>query len=739
VYPAPPDAPTDVAGQSITESPTTRMLLCRFDETSGTVASDASGNGRNMSFGLGDQAPHWYPGLTNGGLFFDGDDFIRTSGTPFNFNGKSFTLETWLKLDITSTPGTGAIFYRADTLHSRFKFNLTGDKLEFGWSVDDTSDVAVKATGPFLDGAWHHVAAVWDTAATEGRLYIDGIKAASKIMPAPNYPGSWDLTMGALVQGFHIDDEFQGAFDMAAIASGPLYNADFTPRILYPATSVRYLKVEWHPSSSPAGIAGYRLTRSVNGGMPAAIGGLVAASWYADMSPTDGILEYSVRAVDGLMQEGMSGSAQIAWASSPPAVPTAPLGLAWTAGTAALDGPAYYEMDEGAGSQLVDGTGLGHHGRFGGTPVGDAAEPVWINGYSGKGLRFDGNDYIEIPDAPDLRFTNVSMTIEAWIRRNQMGSTQAIINKDDGSSTRNYGVSLLSNGTIEFSWARTSGSTRKVTSTAAITDIEWHHIACTYDKNATVSTIYLDGQPVASAAHTGSMYTGNEPVLLGARTPESLGSFFKGDMDLVRISSGLRYTGPFTPPNIYRGGPRRPTIVLSWGLPATGLVEQYRLYRKLLPSGTDTQIATLPVATPWYTDVQVEQDKTYRYTVRAVNTSNSAGPASAPLDVPVPSAADAQSDQPPVARGPRLRIEPNPFNPQALVRFRLDGSGPVLVELFDVRGRKVDTLFQGTLPAGEHTARMVRPEQRAPLASGIYFVRLKADGRETRIKAVMIK
>ena len=739
-YPSPPAAPAEIAGFSVTEAPASRALLCRFDESSGMTASDASGNGRTMSLGTGDQTPHWYAGLTNGGLFFDGDDYIKTAGTPFDYAGRSFTLETWLKLDITSTPGTGVIFCRADTLHSAYKLCLTGDELEFSWSISDTADVSIKADGPFLDGAWHHVAAVWDSARSESRLYVNGSRAATEIMVPPTFAGTWDLTMGALVQGAHIDDEFEGAFDMAAIADSAIYDGSFTPKILYPAASVRYLRVEWHPSSSPAGIAGYRLTRRVNGGTPVSLGGLLTANWYADMSPTDGLLEYAVRAVDGLMQEGASGIGQVEWQSSPPTVPSAPLGLAWVAGTAALEGPAFYEMDEGSGHTLPDGTGLGHTGRLGGLQAGDTAQPTWINAFSDKGLRFDGNDYVEIPDATDLRFQNTSMTIELWIRRAQMGSTQALITKDDGSSTRNYGLSLLSSGALEFSWSRTSGgSVRKVTTSATITNTEWHHIACTYDKTGGVSTIYLDGQPVASEALSGTMYVGDQPVVLGARSSGSLGNFFKGDMDLVRISSGLRYTGAFTPPNLYRGGPRRPTIVLSWGLPASGLVKQYRLYRKLLPSGSDTQIATLLASSPTYTDAFVEQNKVYRYTVRALNSANVQGPASAPLDVAVPSATDAQGDTPPIAHGPPLRIEPNPFNPQALVHFRLDAGGPVKVELFDVRGRKVDTLFQGTLPAGVHTARMVRPDGPATLPSGIYFVRLLADGREHRLKAALIK
>src|SRR5262245_8359281 len=443
-FPAAPVSPTNIAGQSVIESPASRWMLCRFDEVSGNLASDASGYINPLTLAAGDHAPHWYSGLTNGGLFFDGDDYASASGGAFTFNGQSYTLEAWVRQDITNTPGTGALFYRADTLRSAFKMSLTSDKLEFGWSTGDTTDASVKATGPFPDGAWHHVAAVWDSVASTARLYIDGQQSASKVMLPPAFELGWNLTVGALVQGTYINDEFQGTIDMAAVSRNVAYTGNFTPRILFPAASTRYLKVTWQPSTSEAGIAGYRLKRSCNGATATPIGGLVTiADWYADMSPTDGILQYEVSAVDGLMQEGLPGFGSTPWESNPPAVPSAPLGLAWTRGLASVDGPAYWEMDEGTGHSLIDGTGFAHNGRFGAAGDGDSAEPTWINAVGGKALRFDGNDdYIEIPDASDLRFQNVSFTIEAWIKRSALGGTQAILVKDASSSTRNYGLML---------------------------------------------------------------------------------------------------------------------------------------------------------------------------------------------------------------------------------------------------------------------------------------------------------
>ena len=268
---------------------------------------------------------------------------------------------------------------------------------------------------------------------------------------------------------------------------------------------------------------------------------------------------------------------------------------------------------------------------------------------------------------------------------------------------------------------------------------EWHHVAGVYDAASGTSRVYVDGVAAGSAGTSGTPYTGSQPLLLGARTSSSKTDWFKGDIDLVRISNGARYTGSFTPPTYYRGGRQRHVIMLSWGLPASGLVKSYNVYRQQLPSGSNTKIGTVAVETPTLTDVNVTQNVSYRYTVRALNSANSEGPASAALDVTTPEPTDAPETGPPAAPAPRLRVEPNPFNPQALVSFRLDSRGAVRLDLYDARGRRLDTLVDAVLPAGVHRIPILRPEAAVRLSSGVYFLRLRSDGQETRIKAVLLK
>ena len=61
--------------------------------------------------------------------------------------------------------------------------------------------------------------------------------------------------------------------------------------------------------------------------------------------------------------------------------------------------------------------------------------------------------------------------------------------------------------------------------------------------------------------------------------------------------------------------------------------------------------------------------------------------------------------------------------------------GPVRLAIFDVQGRRVADLVEGAeMPSGEHrTAWSTRSDEGAPLARGVYFVRLEtAAGALTR-------
>ena len=78
---------------------------------------------------------------------------------------------------------------------------------------------------------------------------------------------------------------------------------------------------------------------------------------------------------------------------------------------------------------------------------------------------------------------------------------------------------------------------------------------------------------------------------------------------------------------------------------------------------------------------------------------------------------------------------PNPFNPMTRIPFALAARSRVDLSVYDVRGKLVATLVDGERTAGPHSVVWDATEQ----ASGLYFVRLRADGAERVRKIVLLK
>lgn len=83
---------------------------------------------------------------------------------------------------------------------------------------------------------------------------------------------------------------------------------------------------------------------------------------------------------------------------------------------------------------------------------------------------------------------------------------------------------------------------------------------------------------------------------------------------------------------------------------------------------------------------------------------------------------------------------PNPFNPTTTIAFELPEASPVTLAIYDVQGRRVRTLVDGTRRAGPHAEvwNGERDDGR-PVPSGVYFYRLTAAGAERSRKMVLLK
>ncbi|MCD4651981.1 MAG: choice-of-anchor J domain-containing protein, partial [Candidatus Cloacimonetes bacterium] len=83
---------------------------------------------------------------------------------------------------------------------------------------------------------------------------------------------------------------------------------------------------------------------------------------------------------------------------------------------------------------------------------------------------------------------------------------------------------------------------------------------------------------------------------------------------------------------------------------------------------------------------------------------------------------------------------PNPFNPETVIEYNLPQRGVVLVEIFNIRGRLLDTLVSGEQKAGLHKVTWSGADCKGkPAASGVYFYRISQKNTRIINKMILIK
>ena len=84
---------------------------------------------------------------------------------------------------------------------------------------------------------------------------------------------------------------------------------------------------------------------------------------------------------------------------------------------------------------------------------------------------------------------------------------------------------------------------------------------------------------------------------------------------------------------------------------------------------------------------------------------------------------------------------PNPFNPTTRIKYDVPApGGQVSVSIYDITGRRVRALVSAHRGPGIHTAFWDGKDDRgSPAASGIYFVRMKANMFSKTRKIVLMK
>ena len=87
-----------------------------------------------------------------------------------------------------------------------------------------------------------------------------------------------------------------------------------------------------------------------------------------------------------------------------------------------------------------------------------------------------------------------------------------------------------------------------------------------------------------------------------------------------------------------------------------------------------------------------------------------------------------------------LQVQPNPFNPNTYLKFKLTKIAKINIRIYDLQGNLIKSLFEGSKIVGEHQVLWDGKNWNGNLVpSGVYVIRLETDNWAREMKAIIIK
>jgi len=156
----------------------------------------------------------------------------------------------------------------------------------------------------------------------------------------------------------------------------------------------------------------------------------------------------------------------------------------------------------------------------------------------------------------------------------------------------------------------------------------------------------------------------------------------------------------------------------------------YTFIDTLAPSGTDTvYVHVFPISV----------EETGAITITAVQISDPESEQSLTFRVEF-----GQSvDDPHVGSGPEdysvVRAYPNPFNPGVTINYSLEKDGFISVDIVNLTGRTVESLFRGRQLSGTHSLTWDGADERGVnMPGGVYIIRVGINGKSRPVKLVKL-
>jgi hypothetical protein len=181
-------------------NPQNLTLFLPFDEGSGTIAYDFSGNNNNGTLYNGSivcsggDCPNWVDGKFGKALSFDGvDDYVNISDSvSLDFSG-SFTMEYWVKFNNVS--GEQWLVSKGGGWNRKGFFSTIGISpgvLRFGMG-NGTTEVVADNSG-FTTGVWYHIVMTYDGLTM--RVYSNGVLLPNSATNTFAYVNDYPVRVG---------------------------------------------------------------------------------------------------------------------------------------------------------------------------------------------------------------------------------------------------------------------------------------------------------------------------------------------------------------------------------------------------------------------------------------------------------------------------------------------------------------------------------------------------------------
>ncbi len=608
--------------------PTDYVGYWALDETNGTIAHDASGNGNNGNVFNGTWSSN---GKINGCVNFNGaNTYVKVN----NIVSNDFSISFWVKT--TQSGGTGEWWQGRCLVDGfvneeldDFGTSLSGNNYAFGTGNPDTT---ITSTAVINDGQWHQCVATRQETSGALSIYVDGVLQATGVGGIESLTAPMYLRFGSRQTGVNF---FNGSLDDIRIYNRALGSNEVTalywdsaslasmPTNLIAIAGNNQVTLNW---AGVSGVTGYDVKRSATSGGPYTSIANVYGSSYTDTAAVDGATYYYVVAAMNALGDGTNS----AEASATPSLSTSL--TTWFAAN------AFTGLTNGA--SISDWTDLSGNGDDA-IQTNTNLQPIYVTNVinSLPVIRFNGANSNALafarPVQDDFTIFCVFRSTQGYGSGLLYYEGAGLVNAEVAGVTTDFGSCLFANGQV---CAGTGDPDVGVNSGVGFNDGQPHLMTFKRIESTGEIDLYMDS--VFAGTTNGSTSPLTAPTQLDLGAQQTLTFFFTGDIAEVKIfNSALsdsdrgaeeselecKYgipganTSPITPSGL-AGVPDNGTVLLSWASNAGD--DAFNLNWSTNVNGPFTTLAGNLTATT-YLDTRALSGETNYYEVQAVNHCNS--------------------------------------------------------------------------------------------------------------------